>query len=65
MLKLGVEKKFDHDGKTIAPPRIKWSAPKSVCVYMYIGTIGVPLIQQLPVTYLHVANVLVGLMTLC
>ena len=27
MLKLGVEKKFDHEGKTIAPPRIKWSAP--------------------------------------
>ena len=26
--KLGVEKKFDPEGKTIAPPRIKWSAPK-------------------------------------
>ena len=29
--KLGVEKKFDHEGKTIAPPpSIKWSAPKII-----------------------------------
>ena len=28
--KLGVEKKFDHEGKTIAPPPIKWSAPNDL-----------------------------------
>ena len=34
-LKLGVKKKFDPEGKTIAPPRIKWSAPY---LHVHVGS---------------------------